>query len=539
MEFENPTKRTVAMKMSNLKIGTRLYISFGIVLLLLAALAATSWNSLAVLRTEIDVITSENNVKIANANAMRAHMNVIARAVRNIIIYDEPQQVAMQKERIAKATTGYEENYRSLQSLLVTDFARKTLADIEAGRASAMPELNRVTELANMGNRGEAAVLLRTKVQGIQDLWFASIQQMIELQEKQNNDSIKKMHHQYSNAVWFLTIIALSAVALGTFLAWSTTRSVTQPISEAVRVAQSVANNDLTTEIVVARKDETGLLMQELKNMQQSLNTVVSGVRSAADSVATASTQISQGNNDLSQRTEEQASALEETAASMEQLSATVKQNADTAIQANQMAVHASDVAAKGGDVVGRVVRTMADINTSSKKIADIINVIDGIAFQTNILALNAAVEAARAGEQGRGFAVVASEVRSLAGRSAQAAKEIKQLISDSVDRVEQGTALVDTAGKTMTDVVAAIRGVTDLMGEISAASSEQSTGMAQIGEAVGQMDQVTQQNAALVEEMAAAAGSLNVQARDLVNAVAVFKLPASASATSRTLAVL
>jgi methyl-accepting chemotaxis protein len=268
--------------------------------------------------------------------------------------------------------------------------------------------------------------------------------------------------------------------------------------------------------------------MAQLKVMQESLAKVVSHVRGGSESVETASAEIAQGNHDLSARTEQQASALEETAASMEQLSAAVKQNADSARQANQLAMSASSVAITGGEVVSQVVQTMKGINESSRRISDIIQVIDGIAFQTNILALNAAVEAARAGEQGRGFAVVASEVRSLAGRSAEAAKEIKSLINASVERVEQGTALVDQAGSTMTEVVGSIRRVTDIMGEISAASSEQASGVAQVGEAVTQMDQTTQQNAALVEQMAAAASSLKSQANDLVSTVAVFKLPAA-----------
>jgi hypothetical protein len=270
----------------------------------------------------------------------------------------------------------------------------------------------------------------------------------------------------------------------------------------------------------------------------------VRSVRQGSESVSTASAEIAQGNNDLSARTESQASSLEETAASMEQLSATVKQNAHSAREANQLAANASLVAQNGGEVVGQVVHTMRDINESSRRIADIISVIDGIAFQTNILALNAAVEAARAGEQGRGFAVVASEVRALAGRSAEAAREIKSLISASVEKVEQGTSLVDTAGTTMTEVVSSIRRVTDLMGEIDSASNEQAMGVAQVGEAVSQMDQVTQQNAALVEEMAAAASSLKMQAQELVQTVAVFKLaegsghpsPASAPGKPRQL---
>lgn len=324
------------------------------------------------------------------------------------------------------------------------------------------------------------------------------------------------------NAVLGGSLLALVlAVSLGMWI----TRSITGPIQRSVSLAEAVANGDLTMHVEVQGQDETARLLNSLKTMQTSLSEVVGAVRSGSEGVATASAQIASGNNDLSQRTEEQASALQQTAASMEQLGSTVKQNSDGARQANQLAQSASAVAVKGGEVVAQVVETMKGINDSSRKIADIISVIDGIAFQTNILALNAAVEAARAGEQGRGFAVVATEVRSLAGRSAEAAKEIKYLINASVERVEQGTLLVDQAGATMTEVVGSIRRVTDMMGEISAASAEQSQGVEQIGEAVTQMDTVTQQNAALVEEMAAAATSLQSQAQDLVGTVAIFKL--------------
>jgi methyl-accepting chemotaxis protein len=292
----------------------------------------------------------------------------------------------------------------------------------------------------------------------------------------------------------------------------------------AAAIANAVARGDLSVAVELAPGDESSA-MAAMSRMRTSLSGIVNQVRVNSQSIAIASAEIAQGNNDLSSRTEEQASALEETAASMEQLSSTVKQNADNAKQANQLAMGASTVAIKGGEVVGQVVQTMKGINDSSKKIADIISVIDSIAFQTNILALNAAVEAARAGEQGRGFAVVASEVRSLAGRSADAAKEIKTLITASVERVEQGTALVDQAGATMTEVVSSIKRVTDIMGEISAASQEQSAGVAQVGEAITQMDQATQQNAALVEQSAAAAESLKAQAQQLVAAVAVFKI--------------
>ncbi len=335
------------------------------------------------------------------------------------------------------------------------------------------------------------------------------------------------LHDEFiANALRIGAGVLLLTLLVG-WIGFRISHTIASGIEKAVKVVDGMALGDLAAHIQTRGTDEVAALLRAMASMQSSLSTVVSAVRRDSESVAIASAEIAQGNNDLSARTESQASALEETAASMEQLSATVKQNADSARQANQLAVNASGVAVQGGEVVGQVVETMKEINTSSRKIADIIGVIDGIAFQTNILALNAAVEAARAGEQGRGFAVVASEVRSLAGRSAEAAKEIKQLINASVDRVEHGTALVDRAGVTMTDVVNSIRRVADIMGEISAASTEQSLGVAQVGEAVTQMDQVTQQNAALVEEMAAAASSLKAQAQDLVHHVASFKLGA------------
>jgi len=321
--------------------------------------------------------------------------------------------------------------------------------------------------------------------------------------------------------------LAVVALMMATLAAaqWRMRARVIPPIREAQAAAHRIAEGDLTVDLRSEGRDEIGSLLQAMQSMQVALREVVGRVRSNADSVATASAQIAQGNQDLSGRTEQQASSLQQTAASMEELGSTVNQNADNARQASQLALGASQVAVKGGEVVAQVVDTMKGINNSSRQIADIIGVIDGIAFQTNILALNAAVEAARAGEQGRGFAVVASEVRSLAQRSAEAAKEIKSLITASVERVEQGTALVDQAGATMEEVVASIRRVTDIVGEISSASVEQSSGVAQVGQAVTQMDQATQQNAALVEESAAAAESLKQQAQGLVQAVAVFKL--------------
>ena len=321
------------------------------------------------------------------------------------------------------------------------------------------------------------------------------------------------------------------AVGVAAVISWRLSRALSMGLSAANEAVQRIGDGDLRPQPGITRHDEIGLLLQALDSMQSKLTQVVWNVRQGSENVASASAEIAHGNHDLSARTEHQASALEQTGASMEELSSTVRQNADNARQANQLAQSASTVAVRGGEVVGEVVTTMKHINESSKKIADIIQVIDGIAFQTNILALNAAVEAARAGEQGRGFAVVASEVRSLAGRSADAAKEIKSLINASVERVAQGSALVDQAGITMAEVVGSIRRVNDIMGEISAASNEQAQGVAQVGEAVVQMDQTTQQNAALVEEMAAAASSLKSQAQDLVQTMAVFTIDAALSA--------
>ncbi|WP_432239238.1 methyl-accepting chemotaxis protein [Herbaspirillum robiniae] len=377
----------------------------------------------------------------------------------------------------------------------------------------------------------EAREVLIKEVTPVYLRLFDSLDKVVKLNVDAADATDKEAQVRYENSRTMIIVILACCIGLGLLLATWVARIVSRPLQDAMHVAQRVADGDLTVDIKPAGRDETGRLMQSLKAMNDSLLRIVSQVRQGTDTISTASREIASGNLDLSSRTEQQASSLEETASAMEELTSTVKQNADNARQANQLANSASDVAVQGGSVVGQVVDTMGAINESSRKIVDIIAVIDGIAFQTNILALNAAVEAARAGEQGRGFAVVASEVRSLAQRSAAAAKEIKTLIDDSVAKVDTGSKLVEQAGTTMTEVVASVRRVTDIVGEITAASSEQSDGIEQVNIAITQMDEVTQQNAALVEQAAAAAGSLQDQAEKLAELVSVFKLDRSYAA--------
>ncbi len=415
----------------------------------------------------------------------------------------------------------------AVEPLMETDEEKQLFAAIGKARTIYITQRDAVAALKKDGKAEEAEQVLEQKFVPAGKAYMDALDALMSAQRRKIDQAAQGIADNSTQGRDLLMAMGVIGLLFSVFCAWWLARSITVPLAGANTAAREVAAGDLATRIDAGGRDEVGELLTSLQAMQSSLANVVSSVRQGADSVSTASAEIAQGNHDLSARTESQASALEQTAASMEELNSTVQQNADNARQANQLAMQASTVAIKGGEVVGQVVETMKGINDSSQKIADIIGVIDGIAFQTNILALNAAVEAARAGEQGRGFAVVASEVRSLAGRSADAAKEIKALINASVERVTQGTSLVDRAGTTMSEVVTSIRRVTDIVGEISAASSEQSAGVSQVGEAIMQMDQVTQQNAALVEQMAAAASSLQNQAADLVRVVSVFKLGA------------
>ena len=465
------------------------------------------------------------------AHKMRQAVDQRAVAARNLALVTRPQDVAQEKAAVEQAVGNVRKYLSELQALTarpgVSDEARAKVAEIARVEGQYEPVAVAIVALV-LGNQRDAAVqkmndecrpLLAALIQATDaySRYTAALSQAMIEQAQAGNQ-------QRQSA---LLIGSVLVVALACWAALLIVRAIVRPLQQAVEQINAIAQGDISRSITVDSTDEFGRLLTALASMQQSLVTLVSTVRQGADGVSTASGEIAQGNLDLSARTESQASALEQTASSMEQLGTTVRQNADNAGQANQLAQNASSVAQQGGQVVEQVVVTMRGISDSSRRIADIISVIDGIAFQTNILALNAAVEAARAGEQGRGFAVVASEVRSLAGRSAAAAKEIKQLIDDSVQRVTAGSQLADRAGSTMQEVVGSIRRVTDIVGEISAASAEQSAGVGQVGEAVTNIDQATQQNAALVEEMSAAASSLNAQAQELVRSVSIFRLSA------------
>ena len=516
--------------MNKLKISTRLTLSFFVLVLLLVALGAVSLVRSASQRTALNDITDMRIPITKSMGVLMEGVNLQAIQFRNLAIFTTEGSTKQSLDRIGAARKMIAEQMKTIDTLVQSEKGKEILTRMYQHRTDFLRVGDQYIALAQQGQKDETAKFLEEQMRPVQRAYQANIQEQVDYQSQVTMAAAARAEDAAAALQRDVMIAGALAIAIALFLAITIIRSITRPLALAVEAADRVANGDLSGNIVAQSNDETGHLLAALQRMQQSLVNTVSSVRQNAEGVASASSQIASGNNDLSARTEQQASALEETAASMEELGSTVRQNADNARAANQLAMSASTVAVQGGDVVAEVVKTMKGIDESSHKIADIISVIDGIAFQTNILALNAAVEAARAGEQGRGFAVVASEVRSLAGRSAEAAKEIKTLITDSVERVEQGTQLVDKAGATMTEVVNAIRRVTDIMGEISAASSEQSAGVGQVGEAVTQMDQATQQNAALVEEMAAAASALNAQAGELVSAVAVFKLDASAN---------
>jgi methyl-accepting chemotaxis protein len=526
------------MNIKNWKIGTRLGGAFALLLVLLAACIWFGIASLRLLNEGTSKIVDEDYPKTVLAYESLDVVNRNARAMRNMLLWDKPEEVARERQTVLQNRQENTANLDKLAALIKSDEGKVRLKAVQDAREVYRTSQQGFLDLMDAGKKTEASTFLLTQVRKDQRSYFDAVRELIKLQDARVLDSGRQAEETYrSTRTWLMSLAAL-ALVLGTAVAAWITRSITGPLRQAVDVARTVATGDLSARIEVHSADETGELLRALRDMNEALVTIVGEVRSGTETIASASQQIASGNADLSSRTEEQASSLEETASSMEELTSTVKQNADNARQANQFAVSASEVAEKGGAVMAEVVDTMGAINDSARKIVDIIAVIDGIAFQTNILALNAAVEAARAGEQGRGFAVVASEVRSLAQRSAAAAKEIKLLIDNSVDKAGTGSRLVDQAGTTMREVVESIRRVTDIMGEISAASQEQTEGIGQVQLAISQMDQTTQQNAALVEEAAAASESLREQAAKLSHTVAVFRLGGAHERTSPAPAV-
>ncbi len=510
---------------SNLSITQRLSVGFALILLLccISILVGIVKLNTSVQATQYILGSPIQTERLVSDWYRDIHTSVrrttaIAKSSDPSLASYFAQDAATSSERSSKAQ-------KALEPLMETDAEKTLFAAIGVARKNYVEARDSVSALKKEGKSDEANQLLEQKFTPAGKAYLDALDALMQAQRAEIDQQAQGMADNTTQGRNLLIAVGTFSLLFGAISAWRLAGSITLPLAAANLAARQVAAGDLSAHIAPHRNDEVGQLITSLQDMQGSLVRVVRSVRQGSESVSTASAEIAEGNHDLSARTENQASALQQTAASMQELSSTVQQNADNSTRANQLALRASSVAVQGGEVVSQVVQTMKGINDSSQKIADIIGVIDGIAFQTNILALNAAVEAARAGEQGRGFAVVASEVRNLAGRSAEAAKEIKALISASVDRVAQGSTLVDQAGTTMAEVVSAIRQVSDIVGEISAASTEQSAGVSQIGEAVAQMDQATQQNAALVEEMAAAASSLQNQASDLVQVVAQFKL--------------
>jgi methyl-accepting chemotaxis protein len=519
------------MNLSNMKVGMRLGLGFALVLVLMVILTVVGVVRMAQIQNRLDHVVSVNNVVTRLVVDMRNNVSERVTSLRTLTLMTDPADMEPELNRFKEQTAKYD----ALQLKLASKFSveasaeEKTLLNqIKDAEGVAMPAIAKASALYLANNAMDATRVMVKEIRPAQKKWLEALDQLGALEDKQNSQTQVDAEAQFGSARNFMLILLALAVGMGVAAATWITRGLLKQLgaepSYTSKIATSIAEGDLSIAIDTKSSDR-GSLLSEMKQMRNSLVDIVSQVRRGTQTITTASREIAAGNIDLSSRTELQASSLEKTASAMEELTSTVKQNADNAREANQLAATASDVARKGGDVVSQVVGTMGEINSSASKIADIIGVIDGIAFQTNILALNAAVEAARAGEQGRGFAVVASEVRNLAQRSAAAAKEIKTLIGDSVEKIGRGSKLVGQAGVTMDEVVDSVKRVTNIMSEIANASAEQSAGIEQVNLSIIEMDGMTQQNAALVEQAAAAFQSLQDQAAELQRVVSIFKL--------------
>ncbi|BDE73100.1 methyl-accepting chemotaxis protein [Delftia lacustris] len=511
-------------------------MGFLAVIVVCVCVAGFGWMKLHDQGEQLRVLAEDRMGNLARLQSLKDNANVSARVVRNLALITDPAQMAEESRRLDEVVARNGLVMKELDQRLQTEQARRLFADIRQARQPFVETMRQAGDLG-LANQGDAARdLIMGRLRSLQTTYFDAVEALVDYQKAQTQATVDGSLRSVAEDGVAMLVLTLLAAALGSLVAWMITRTVKQQLggepSYAAGVARQIAQGDLSVRVQLAPGD-TSSLLHAMEDMRAGLARVVADVRQSSESIATGASQIASGNADLSQRTEEQASNLEQTAASMEEMNATVKLNADTVRTATQLAASSSQAATGGGKIVDRVVATMEQITASSRKIEDIIGVIDSIAFQTNILALNAAVEAARAGEQGRGFAVVASEVRSLAQRSAGAAKEIKALIGESVSKVDEGSGLVSETGSAMKDIVQQAQRVADLIGEIGAATAEQADGVAQVGDAVVQLDQVTQQNAALVEESAAAAASLNAQAARLVDLVSLFKLDGVSSSVS------
>ena len=532
------------MKLANMKVGVRLGLGFALVLVLLVMVTVVGILRMAQIQNRLDHVVSVNNVVTRLVVDMRNNVSERVTSLRTLTLMTDPADMEPELNRF-KDQTG---KYDTLQQKLSEKFAveasaeeKSLLVQLKDAESAMMPAVTKASALYLANSAVDATRVMVKEIRPAQKKWMEALDQLAALEDKQNNQAQADAQAQFASARNFMLLLLALAVAMGVVAATVITRGLLKQLGGepgyTARIAGSIAHGDLAVGIDTAASDDSSLLA-EMKQMRNSLVDIVSQVRRGTQTITTASREIAAGNTDLSSRTELQASSLEKTASAMEELTSTVKQNADNAREANQLAATASSVARKGGEVVSQVVGTMGEINSSASKIADIIGVIDGIAFQTNILALNAAVEAARAGEQGRGFAVVASEVRNLAQRSAAAAKEIKTLIGDSVEKIGRGSKLVGEAGVTMEEVVDSVKRVTNIMSEIANASAEQSAGIEQVNMSIIEMDGMTQQNAALVEQAAAAFQSLQDQASELQRVVSIFKLAEGEQAVTAVTAV-
>ncbi len=513
------------MNLRDIKIGHRLTIGFGLVTALLMLLAGLALLRIQSLSGDLSSLVQSTYPRTVFANHMRADLNEVSRSMLSILVMSDDEQIQAELVKVDKFSKDNDEQMVDLQRILTDEEDAKLLEKIVKLRDKSSKAQAAFVELVKGNQKDDALTKFLFSVRPAHTKYFAALDELTTRQNAAMEAAGVSSKTQAHRTALMILVLAAAAVTLSLAVGMLTTRSITLPLIRAVRIAKQVAKGDLTSNITPRSRDETGQLMEALDHMNRSLQRIVGDVRLGTESIASASSQIATGNSDLSNRTEQQAASLQQTSSAMNDLTRIVRQNADNASQANQLATTASEVATQGGQVVAEVIDTMGSIDASSRKIVDIIGVIDGIAFQTNILALNAAVEAARAGEQGRGFAVVAGEVRTLAQRSASAAKEIKSLISESVEKVEQGSKLVTQAGSTMEEVVASVLRVSSIIGEISHASQSQSQGIEAVNSSIHQMDGVTQQNAALVEQAAAAAESMQNQAYNLAQVVSVFKL--------------